>query len=110
VRFDVGCIFDAYRADIAQTAVLGPPDLKEKNHHDALVAGQGRMLEALKPGVTIGDLFQMGMKEVKEKGIPHYYPLPDSGERLVNIILQKSKEGSILRNEKIRQTIVRLEE
>lgn len=72
VRFDVGCIFDAYHADIARTAILGPPDSKQKKYHEALMAGQGRMLEALKPGVVIGDLFQLGMKEARQEGIPHY--------------------------------------
>jgi Xaa-Pro aminopeptidase len=72
VRFDVGCLFQAYHTDIARTAVLGPPNGKQKNYHDALVAGQGRILEALKPGARISDLFMMGMTETKEKGIPHY--------------------------------------
>ena len=72
VRFDVGCIFDSYHADIARTAILGSPSPKQLRYHDALVAGQGRMLQALKPGIGIGDLFQMGMKETREKGIPHY--------------------------------------
>jgi len=72
VRFDVGCIFDAYHADIARTAILGSPSPKQVRYHDALVAGQGKMLQALKPGLGIGDLFQMGMKETREKGIPHY--------------------------------------
>jgi Xaa-Pro dipeptidase len=72
VRFDVGCILDAYHADIARTAILGPPSPKQLRYHDALVAGQGRMLRALKPDIVIGDLFQIGMKEAREKGIPHY--------------------------------------
>ncbi len=72
VRFDVGCMVAAYHADIARTAVLGPPNPKQLRYHDALVAGQGRILESLRPGIAIGDLFQMGMKEAREKGIPHY--------------------------------------
>jgi len=72
VRFDVGCIYQAYHADIARTAVLGQPDPKQIKYHEALVAGQGRILEALKPGLVIADLFQMAMAETKEKGIPHY--------------------------------------
>lgn len=72
VRFDVGCLFEAYHADIARTAVLGPPDPKQQRYHDALVAGQGRVLEALKPGVRISDLFHWAMAEAKAKGIPHY--------------------------------------
>lgn len=72
VRFDVGCIFDAYHTDIARTAILGSPSAKQTTYHDALMAGQGMILEALKPGIATGDLFQMGMKETREKGIPHY--------------------------------------
>lgn len=72
VRFDVGCVWQAYHADIARTAVLGPPNAKQQKYHDALVAGQEKILDALKPGLVIADLFEMGMKEAREKGIPHY--------------------------------------
>jgi Xaa-Pro dipeptidase len=72
VRFDVGCLYEAYHADIARTAVLGPPDSKQERYHEALVAGQGRILEALKPGGAVAELFQRGMAEVRGKGIPHY--------------------------------------
>ncbi|MCX5914844.1 MAG: Xaa-Pro peptidase family protein [Deltaproteobacteria bacterium] len=72
IRFDVGCIYNAYHADIARTAVLGSPNLKQKRYHEALLTGQGRILENLKPGVPIGDLFQMGMQAAREKGITHY--------------------------------------
>jgi len=72
VRFDVGCILDAYHSDIARTAVLGHPDPKLQTYHDALMAGQGSILEALKPGVKIADLFELGMSETKKNGLPHY--------------------------------------
>ncbi len=72
IRFDVGCIFDAYHTDIARTAVLGPPNPKQQRYHEALVAGQGRILENLKPGALISGLFQMGMEEARVNGIPHY--------------------------------------
>jgi Xaa-Pro dipeptidase len=72
VRFDVGCLWHAYHSDIARTAVLGPPHPKQAKYHEALVAGQGRILDALKPGVPIADLFEMGMRETRTRGIPHY--------------------------------------
>ncbi len=72
VRFDVGCMFQAYHADIARTAVLGKPSSKHKKYHDALVAGEGRVLAAFRPGAVLGDLFRMGMEEVAAGGIPHY--------------------------------------
>ena len=72
VRFDVGCLFDCYHTDIARTAVVGPPSAKQKKYHDALVAGQGIILESLKPGAVIADLFQKGMEEVRQRGLAHY--------------------------------------
>ena len=72
IRFDVGCMVNAYHSDLARTAVLGKPNKKVKKYHDALMAGQGKILETLKPGVTLGRLFDIGMEEVRKKGIPHY--------------------------------------
>ncbi len=72
VRFDVGCILEAYHSDMARTAVIGPPSPKLKKYHDALMAGQGKILEALKPGAKMADLFELGVSETKNKGIPHY--------------------------------------
>ena len=51
---------------------LGSPDPKQKRLYEALLSGQGRILENLKPGVPIADLFQMGMQAARENGIPHY--------------------------------------
>jgi Xaa-Pro aminopeptidase len=72
VRFDVGCLYEAYHADIARTAILGSPNQKQQKYHDALVAGQGSILNALKPGVVVADLFEKGVMETKKSGIPHY--------------------------------------
>ena len=72
VRYDVGCIVDSYHSDIARTAVLGSPSEKIKKYFDALLAGQQKIMDAVKPGVTGNYLFEIGMKEVQKQGIPHY--------------------------------------
>jgi Xaa-Pro aminopeptidase len=72
IRFDVGCIYKAYHADIARTAVLGTPSAKQEALYEGLLSGQGRILENLKPGASIADLFQIGMQAARENGIPHY--------------------------------------
>jgi len=72
VRFDVGCLWEAYHADIARTAVMGQPNAKQAKYHEALVAGEGKILGSLRPGISISDLFEMGMRETRERGIPHY--------------------------------------
>ena len=33
---------------------------------------KGEIIENLKPGVPIADLFQIGMRPLRENGIPHY--------------------------------------
>ncbi|MDB4443758.1 Xaa-Pro peptidase family protein [bacterium] len=72
VRFDVGCILAAYHSDMARTAVLGSPSPKLQKYHDALMAGQGKIMEALKPGARMADLFELGVSETKKNGIAHY--------------------------------------
>lgn len=56
VRFDVGCVFQAYHADIARTVVLGPPSAKQEKYHEALLSGESRVLEAFRPGAILGAL------------------------------------------------------
>jgi Xaa-Pro aminopeptidase len=72
VRFDVGCIADWYHSDMARTAVLGQPAPKVQNYHDAIVAGEKAILDAMKPGVPLAELFRIGVETVRANGIPHY--------------------------------------
>jgi Xaa-Pro aminopeptidase len=72
IRFDVGCILAAYHSDIARTAVLGFPSPKLQKYYNALLIGQGRILDSLRPGVKMGDLFELGLLETRKNGIPHY--------------------------------------
>ncbi len=72
IRFDVGCLVEAYHADLARTAVLGKPNKTIKQYHDALAAGQGKIMDCMKPGVTTGRLFEIGVEAVRKTGIPHY--------------------------------------
>lgn len=72
VRFDVGCVADFYHSDMARTAVLGEPSAKVRAYHDAIVAGEKAILEAMKPGVSVSELFRLGMETVRATGIPHY--------------------------------------
>ncbi len=72
IRFDVGCHTEMYSSDISRTAVLGEPGRKIRAYYEAILAGEERMLEVMKPGVTAREVFQSAMRATQEAGIPHY--------------------------------------
>lgn len=72
VRFDVGCRRELYNSDIARTAVFGEPSEKCRAYYEAILAGEQRMLEAIRPGVTAGEVYDAAVTAVREAGIPHY--------------------------------------
>ncbi len=72
VRFDVGSIVEGYHSDMARTAVLGPASAKLQTYHDAIVAGEKAILDAMKPGVVVADLFHLGVETVRSSGLAHY--------------------------------------
>ncbi len=72
VRFDLGCVVEGYRSDIARTAVLGAPTEKQAHYYAAALAGERAAIEAMKPGVPVGRLFEIAVRVTREAGIPHY--------------------------------------
>jgi len=72
VRFDRGCVFEGYRSDISRTAVLGQPSAKQARYYAAALAGERAAIEAMKPGVAVGHLFEVAVRVTREAGIPHY--------------------------------------
>ena len=72
VRFDVGSIVQMYHSDLARTAVLGPVSDKIERYHAAIVAGEKAIIDAMRPGVTVSELFQLGVDVVRQNGLPHY--------------------------------------
>jgi len=72
IRFDIGCRTELYSSDIARTAVFGTPSEKVVRYYDAILAGEQRMLEVMRPGVAAKDVFAAAMEASRESGIPHY--------------------------------------
>lgn len=72
VRFDLGCVYEGYRSDISRTAVLGAPAEKQARCYAAALAGERAAIEAMKPGVPVGRLFDVAVRVTREAGIPHY--------------------------------------
>lgn len=72
LRMDVGCTVEGYWSDMARTAVLGSPDPVQKQRFDALLAGQQAELDAIRPGITPGSLFDLAIQTTCQSGLPGY--------------------------------------
>jgi Xaa-Pro aminopeptidase len=72
VRFDLGCVYQGYRSDIARTAVLGKPSDKLARYYAAILAGEKAGMAAMKPGVAVSRIFEVAVKATRENGMPHY--------------------------------------
>jgi Xaa-Pro dipeptidase len=72
VRFDLGCVYQGYRSDISRTAVLGAPSDKQRRYYDAIRDGERAAIAAMKPGVPVSRIFEIGMRVTREAGMPHY--------------------------------------
>lgn len=72
IRFDIGCKTELYSSDIARTAVFGEPSEKVARYYDAILAGEQRMIDLMRPGIAAKDVFAAAVETTREAGIPHY--------------------------------------
>ena len=68
VRLDLGCVYQGYRSDISRTAVLGAPTDKQRRYYDAIRDGEIAAIAAMKPGVPVSQIFEIGMQVTRERG------------------------------------------
>lgn len=72
VRFDLGCIFKGYHADVARTAVLGEPTPRQQELYDAVDAGVEAALAAIRPGAAARAVFDAAIAAVRAAGLPEF--------------------------------------
>lgn len=72
IRYDVGVHYEGYASDIARCFAFGKPDNKVRDIHAALVEGEDRLLETLRPGVTAAEVFHAAVDGVRKAGLPDY--------------------------------------
>jgi Xaa-Pro aminopeptidase len=70
VRFDVGCVFKGYVSGVARTAVVGEPDERQQQVHDAIQAGVEAGIEAVKPGVPAAQIHAAVTAAARAAGLP----------------------------------------
>ncbi|BCW44691.1 Xaa-Pro peptidase family protein [Arthrobacter sp. StoSoilB5] len=72
IRFDAGCYYQHYRADISRCAILGEPTTKHTRIYNAIHAGQDAALAAIRPGIPAQDIYHAAMNAARTAGIPDY--------------------------------------
>jgi Xaa-Pro dipeptidase len=72
VRSDCGGRLRAYWADTGRVAALGSAPPRLAAYYEALKAGIDAILQLVRPGVPVRDLFRAGVDTVRAAGIPHY--------------------------------------
>jgi Xaa-Pro aminopeptidase len=72
VKFDVGAIFKGYYSSIARTAVMGEPGPRQLTAADAVQAGLQAAVDAVKPGVTAGHIYDATITATRAAGLPHF--------------------------------------
>ena len=72
VKFDCGAILGGYISDAGRTYVMGRPDETQRRIYGALRSGFERILDMLKPGVKMSEVFLVAQNEVRSHGFPRY--------------------------------------
>jgi Xaa-Pro aminopeptidase len=72
IRSDCGGRYRGYWADTGRTAVLGEPPAELERCFAAVSAGIEAMLAAIRPGLTVTELFDLAVGTVRDAGIPDY--------------------------------------
>lgn len=70
IRWDVGCEYKGYVADIARTACVGEPNELQSRRWEAVLAGQVAALDAIQPGVAASEIYRIGMDAARHAGLP----------------------------------------
>jgi Xaa-Pro dipeptidase len=72
VRYDIGCAYEGYHADIARTVIFGSPSSKLEACYEAILVGEETAIERIRPGLTPDEIFDIAMTATRQAGIPHY--------------------------------------
>lgn len=62
-----------YCSDIARNAVFEEPTEKQRRVHEAVLRGQQKAIEAIKPEVRISEIFKIGQETVRKSGYPQFW-------------------------------------
>ena len=68
VMIDIGCVYKGYGSDLTRTWCVGKPTKAQNKIVDDIVGTREKVLELMKPGVTIGEICELGRNEMENAG------------------------------------------
>jgi len=72
VMVDFGCEYGGYYADLARTAVVGPPAARVAQYYAAVHAAETAAISRLRAGRTAAEVFREAVGAARRGGIPHF--------------------------------------
>jgi Xaa-Pro dipeptidase len=69
VRFDVGCVFKGYHAEVARMAFIGEPTPAQQARYDAVEAGVDAAVATIRPGTKTAQALDAATTAVRAAGI-----------------------------------------
>lgn len=73
---DGGGTFGGYPTDFTRRAVFGAPSPRQLEEHRVALEIQAAMLDALRPGVPVASVFQIGVERTEAAGLRNYADHP----------------------------------
>lgn len=73
VLFDLGCVYKGYTSDTSRTVAFGQPNQKAREIYDVVLQAQLKATEAVRPGVTAGEIDRVARTVIEEAGYGEYF-------------------------------------
>jgi Xaa-Pro aminopeptidase len=70
---DFGVILAGYCSDMTRTVYVGRPSLEERQMYDAVKASQQAAVEAVRPGMSTGEVDQAARKVLQKQGLGRFF-------------------------------------
>jgi len=71
---DMGPTYEGYHADINRMASIGRPNTKSRKIMDAVIDANSAAIEAIKPGIKCGDLYEIAATIIRKAGFEQMIP------------------------------------
>jgi Xaa-Pro aminopeptidase len=73
IILDIGATLNGYKSDITRMVYLGKPTEEFRRAYDAVYDANQRALEAVRPGVTAGEVDRVARKTLENAGLGEYF-------------------------------------
>jgi len=72
LQMDVGVDVEGYTSDLGRTFAIGKPSQKQRRIYQCLLQGQRKVVQAMKPGTKLSDIYEIGLQAVRDAGYSEF--------------------------------------